>query len=403
MTIVFVPKTRPLFGRVKPTLSKSLNRPSARPRPAKSPVIEASVPMTSDSTKIMFSTWRRLAPSVRSVASSRVRCAIVIEREFAITKLPTKSATPPNASRKSRRKLMNESVSAASFAACWAPVRACASGGSTPFTSCSSVVGVTPGLPSSAISSKRPVLSKSRCAVGRSKPASVAPPMVLEEPSRTVPEIRNCSTGPRACTPIVCPTSRCFLDAVLESTTTSRPCGQCPLTSVSGLNGVLPETLKPRFGAPPKAIALPSCTSDVLSFETLPWARATSGRPRSFPSRAGETVGAKEPCPLETLNAALPETTTSEPARISVLMKSNAFWIESVRTNVPLTIATPSTTASAVSAVRSLRPNMPARATRVMRSRGVMAARIAVESLRGSSSTTRPSPRNRSRSAISAA
>ena len=66
---------------------------------------------------IEVSTWRRLAPSVRIVASSRVRCAIVIESEFAITKLPTKSAIPPNASRKPRRKVMNELVSLASFAA----------------------------------------------------------------------------------------------------------------------------------------------------------------------------------------------------------------------------------------------------------------------------------------------
>ncbi len=44
---------------------------------------------------------RAVAPSVRSVASSRVRWAIVIESVFAITKLPTNSATPANASRKS--------------------------------------------------------------------------------------------------------------------------------------------------------------------------------------------------------------------------------------------------------------------------------------------------------------
>ena len=43
-------------------------------------------------------TWRRLAPSVRSVASSRVRCAIVIENVLKMTKAPTKSAMPPNAS-----------------------------------------------------------------------------------------------------------------------------------------------------------------------------------------------------------------------------------------------------------------------------------------------------------------
>jgi hypothetical protein len=34
-------------------------------------------------------------------------------------------------------------------------------------------------------------------------------------------------------------------------------------------------------------------------------------------------------------------------------MPSNAFWIVSVRTNVPLTIATPITTANAVSSARN--------------------------------------------------
>ena len=80
---------------------------------------DASTPITSASTTIEVSTWRRLAPSVRSVASSRVRCAIVIESEFAITKLPTKSAMPPKASRKPRRNEMNEFVCFASSRA-WA-------------------------------------------------------------------------------------------------------------------------------------------------------------------------------------------------------------------------------------------------------------------------------------------
>ena len=54
---------------------------------------------------------------MRIVANSRVRCAIVIESEFAITKLPTKSAMPPKASRKPRRNEMNEFVSFASSVA----------------------------------------------------------------------------------------------------------------------------------------------------------------------------------------------------------------------------------------------------------------------------------------------
>ena len=45
------------------------------------------------------STCRREAPSVRSVASSRIRCATVIASVLAITKLPTKSAMPAKPSR----------------------------------------------------------------------------------------------------------------------------------------------------------------------------------------------------------------------------------------------------------------------------------------------------------------
>ena len=58
-----------------------------------------------------------VAPSVRSVASSRVRCAIVIDSVLAITKLPTNRAMPPNASRKSWKMLRNPLVS---LVACWA-------------------------------------------------------------------------------------------------------------------------------------------------------------------------------------------------------------------------------------------------------------------------------------------
>ena len=43
----------------------------------------------------------------------------------------------------------------------------------------------------------------------------------------------------------------------------------------------------------------------------------------------------------------------------------NACWIESVSTNEPLTIATPSTTESAVRTARSLRPSRPLSATEI--------------------------------------
>ncbi len=247
-----VSNSSPVFGSVKPTASNSANRPDASSRPRNSPITDATIPTTSASTKIENMTWRREAPSVRSVANSRVRCAIVIESEFAITNEPTNSAIPPNASRKPWRKVMNSFVSAASSCACASPVRACASGGRIGSISESSCWSETPGFAATAISSRRPSFSKSRCAVGRSKPASVAPPIERSEPNSTIPEIRRRSTGPSTWTPISSPIPKSSLSATPESITTSSGPGQAPSTSLSGLNGESPSAIaKPRFGAPP--------------------------------------------------------------------------------------------------------------------------------------------------------
>ena len=180
-----------MFGSVNPTASKSEKRPFASARPAKSPTIDASVPMTSASSMTERSTCDRDAPSVRSVANSRMRCAIVIEREFAITKLPTKSATPPKPSRNFCRKEMKESVSLLSSRDWACAVRACASAGRTPRTSLINVWSETPWSAATAISSSCPSLPNRRCAVGRSKPDKVAPPIVDTEPNLTKPETRS--------------------------------------------------------------------------------------------------------------------------------------------------------------------------------------------------------------------
>ena len=110
-TTVRVSNVKPLFGSVNPTALKRAKSPLASASPAKRPTTAAIAPITSASMMIDRSSWRRDAPSVLSVASSRVRWAIVIESEFAITKLPTKSATPPKPSRNFWRKEMNEFVS----------------------------------------------------------------------------------------------------------------------------------------------------------------------------------------------------------------------------------------------------------------------------------------------------
>ena len=127
--IVRVSSVRPLFGSVNPTASNSEKRPLASARPANRPTIDASVPITSASSMTERSTCDRDAPSVRSVANSRIRWAIVIESELAMTKLPTNSATPPKPSRNFCRKEMKESVSFASSCDCACAVRTCVSGG----------------------------------------------------------------------------------------------------------------------------------------------------------------------------------------------------------------------------------------------------------------------------------
>ncbi len=65
------------------------------------------------------------------------------------------------------------------------------------------------------------------------------------------------------------------------------------------------------------------------------------------------------PEPSERSKADFPVIVASVPSYTLEKMASNALSIESVRTNVPLTIVTPRITASAVSAVRSFRPAMP--------------------------------------------
>jgi hypothetical protein len=58
--------------------------------------------------------------------------------------------------------------------------------------------------------------------------------------------------------------------------------------------------------------------------------------------------------------------TASVPSYDSAKMPSKAFFIVSVSTNVPLTMDTPMTTASAVRRARTLRPARPLSATLII-------------------------------------
>jgi hypothetical protein len=143
------------------------------------------------------------------------------------------------------------------------------------------------------------------------------------------------------------------------------PRGHVPETSCIGLNRVSSgSTLNPRFGAPPDPITLPfRPTSFVWSSVTAPAAACTSGSACTFRSNVCGRVGAWTPFPFVFSNAVLPVMMTSAFLYDCEKIELNAPLIVSVRTNVPLAMATPSTIAVAVSAARSLRPRSPFSAT----------------------------------------
>jgi hypothetical protein len=99
-TIVRVATGVPELGRSRSSAANSDASPRARRMPIPRPISDAPKPISVPSRMTERSTCRREAPSVRRVASSRVRCAIVIESVLKMTNAPTKRAIPPKASRK---------------------------------------------------------------------------------------------------------------------------------------------------------------------------------------------------------------------------------------------------------------------------------------------------------------
>ena len=103
--------TRPLRGMSKPAAWKTWLTPAATPSPAKSPSTEARMPMTSASPVMLQSTCAREAPSARSIANSRRRCATVMENALKMMNAPTSTAMPPKLSSTGRRNAPMASLS----------------------------------------------------------------------------------------------------------------------------------------------------------------------------------------------------------------------------------------------------------------------------------------------------
>ena len=165
-----------------------------------------------------------------------MRCAMVIDSVLAITKLPTKSAIPANASRNFWMKDVKPLIPfLSSFT--WALVsRTCAVGGRSGRISPISFDVGTPCLACTRITSSFPTLCSSLWIVGRSKTAIVAPP--IETPGKaTMPAMRKRCTGPRASTPTLSPMCKFSADAEwLSIAISSAPVGHVPPFRTSGLN-----------------------------------------------------------------------------------------------------------------------------------------------------------------------
>jgi hypothetical protein len=79
VTVALLMTTVP-FGISRPTAPRRPRRPKDISTPAARPMAEETAPMMADSSSTERSTWRRLAPTARSMAISRMRWAMVIEK-----------------------------------------------------------------------------------------------------------------------------------------------------------------------------------------------------------------------------------------------------------------------------------------------------------------------------------
>jgi hypothetical protein len=207
-----------------------------------------------------------------------------------------------------------------------------------------------------------------RCAVARSNAAIVAPPSEESAPKRTMPLSFIVSAGPREAMSIGCPIWKSPFLYEASSIATSFVFGHAPSASVSELKrGWLGSTEKPRLGAPPLVSTFPSFLMICASPATPPSAAATPSICFVFSrSLCGSVACTKPVSPsLVGSNAVFAVTTAFVPRYDSLKIVSKACWIVSVRTYVPLIIATPRTIAIAVRAARSLRPSRPRTATRI--------------------------------------
>ncbi len=165
------------------------------------------------------------------------------------------------------------------------------------------------------------------------------------------------------------PTFQPSLSAVAASIAASSAfCGLRPVLSVKPWKRGTSATDARKFGAPPLPMRLPFLPRIVPASKIEPSAFATPGCWRTLSSTAAETVGGVPPLLVVSI-VLCGVMAASVPRLETVKIVSKALLIESVKTYVPAISVVPRTTASTVSASRSLRASSPRRATLRMLSR----------------------------------
>ena len=187
ITTVRVAITVPVLGRSIPTASNSALIAGAKPIPASTPITAATSPITNASVITVVRIWRRLAPSVRSIANSRVRCATVIENVLKIRNAATNSETPAKISSAVFKKPMNSPTSSRWDSTFSLPVSALTEPGSSVFRFAASCSGAVRSSAATLIWSSRPCLPVTRCASRSVSSATVAPPNESTSPSVAIP------------------------------------------------------------------------------------------------------------------------------------------------------------------------------------------------------------------------
>ena len=113
-TVIVVPntsETRTVLGAItsavggsfRPTAATSAFSPIASTIPTSTPMTDATSPTTAASTRTEVITCRRMAPSARNNASSRLRWVTTMLNVLKMMKAPTNKATNPNTSNPVRR------------------------------------------------------------------------------------------------------------------------------------------------------------------------------------------------------------------------------------------------------------------------------------------------------------